>query len=148
MSSPVTPERLHQMIFGFAPPLIIGAGVRIGMFDTLEHEPLGLAALADAIGASSRGTEALANALVGLGVLARSADDRYALTPESAAFLVRSKPEDYVGGLFAHTSTQLIPSWLHIIEAVTKGRPPLAVNRQAEGASFFAAFVEALLPVG
>jgi len=146
MSSPVTPERLYQMVFGFAPPLLIEAGVSTGMFDTLEREPLGLASLAD--GASSRGTEALANALVGLGVLARNEDDRYALTPESAAFLVRSKPEDYVGGLFAHASTQLIPSWLHIVEAVTKGRPPLAVNRQAEGASFFAAFVEALLPVG
>ncbi len=148
MSDPVTAERLAQMVFGFAPPLIIEAGVRTGMFDTLEREPLGLAALADAIGASRRGTEALANALVGLGVLGRNADGQYTLTPESAAFLVRSKPESFLGGLFAHASSQLIPSWLHIVEAVTTGRPPLAVNREDEGAKFFADFVESPLPMG
>ncbi len=148
MSDPVTAERLAQMVFGFAPPLIIEAGVRTGIFDTLERKPLGLAALADGIGASRRGTEALANALVGLGVLGRNADEHYALTPESAAFLVRSKPESFLGGLFAHASSQLIPSWLHIVEAVTTGRPPLAVNREAEGAKFFADFVESLLPMG
>ncbi|HLY55604.1 MAG TPA: methyltransferase [Stellaceae bacterium] len=148
MSDHVAPDRLRQMVFGFAPPLLIEAGVRTGVFDTLEQGPLDLAALASATGTSHRGMGALANALVGLGLLAKAADDRYELTPESAAFLVRSKPEVNVGGLFAHASTQLIPAWLHIVEAVTTGRPPIAINRETGGAEFFAAFVEALLPMG
>jgi DNA-binding IclR family transcriptional regulator len=43
-------------------------------------------------GASVRGLRALLNALLGFEFLSKNGDGRYALTPESATFLVRNKP--------------------------------------------------------
>jgi SAM-dependent methyltransferase len=85
------------------------------------------------------------NALVGLEFLARKGT-RYALTPESAAFLVSTKPA-YHGGFFRHMSRQLMPNWLHLTEAVRSGRPKVAGNQQEEGQQFFVEFVEGLFPL-
>src|SRR5581483_619921 len=46
-----------------------------------------------------------------------------------------------------HTSTHLIPKWLHLTDVVRTGRPAEAVNREDEGAEFFAKFVEDLYPM-
>ncbi len=140
-----TPERLMQFLWGFAPPLAIEAALRNGLFDALAKGPLDLAALARVTRASARGLAALADLLVGLGLLARDAG-RYALTPESEAFLVSGKP-GYVGGMFRHVSGQLLPNWLSLTEIVRSGVPAVAVNAAAEGAPFFAEFVEAIFPL-
>ena len=84
----------------------------------------------------------LLNALVGLELLTKNGD-AYALTPESAAFLVSSKP-GYLGGMTRHTSSHLIPHWLHLTEAVQTGKPPIAVNQERAGGEFFREFVEDL----
>jgi 2-polyprenyl-3-methyl-5-hydroxy-6-metoxy-1,4-benzoquinol methylase len=85
------------------------------------------------------------NALVGLGFLAKRGE-RYALTPESATFLVSSKP-GYCGGFLRHLTRQVLPNWLHLNESVATGRPAVAGNDQAEGQQFFAEFVEGLFPL-
>jgi hypothetical protein len=72
--------------------------------------------------------------------------DRYALTPESAAFLVPSRP-GYHGMFFQHISDHLLPRWLELNEIVRTGRPASHVNQEEEGAEFFAAFVESLFPI-
>jgi hypothetical protein len=48
---------------------------------------------------------------VGLGLLACDDAERYALTPESEAFLVSHEP-GFIGGIFRHVSAQLAPKWL------------------------------------
>jgi len=88
----------------------------------------------------------LANALVGLNLLQKDADGRYALTPESAAFLVRSKPS-FMGGLILHTSGHLIPRWLHLNEVVRTGLPVRAVNQEETGSTFFEDFVVDIFPL-
>src|SRR2546427_13232752 len=88
----VTPERIMQMAWGYAPPLIIEAAVRNGVFDQLDAGPKTIEETSAATGASVRGLRAIMNALVGFDLLSKSADGRYALTPESAAFLVGSRP--------------------------------------------------------
>ena len=90
--SPLTPERLMQFTFGFAPPLIIEAAIRHRVFDTLDHGAKTLAALCAETSTSPRGLRAILNALVGLELLTKDDGERYALTPESAAFLVTGKP--------------------------------------------------------
>jgi 2-polyprenyl-3-methyl-5-hydroxy-6-metoxy-1,4-benzoquinol methylase len=101
--------------------------------------------LAAESGASVRGLIAILNALVGLEFLVRKGTC-YALTPESAAFLVSTKPA-YYGGFFQHMSRQLMPNWLQLTEAVRTGQPVVAANRQGEGQQFFAEFVEGLFPL-
>ena len=135
-----------QMAWGYAAPLILEAAVDCRVFDLLEESPKTVQELAAASGASVRGLTAILNALVGLDLLARSGK-RYTLTPESAAFLVSSKPA-YYGAFFRHMCRQLMPHWLQLTKAVRTGRPVVAGNQEAAGADFFAEFVEALFPLG
>jgi hypothetical protein len=145
--SRVTPERLMQLGFGFAPPLILEAAVRLRAFDLLNEGPKNLEQMVSATGASARGLRALLDALVGLEWLTRAPDGGYALTPESAEYLVSSKPGDR-GGFFRHMSTQLMPKWLQLNEVVRTGKPAIAVNQEGEGSAFFVEFVEDLFPLG
>jgi SAM-dependent methyltransferase len=144
-SSSPTPDRILQMAWGYAPPLIIEASVRHHLFDPMDSGPKTVAELAAATGASPRGLTAILNALVSLELLTR-VDGKYALTPESAAFLVTTKPA-YQGAFFRHISTQLIPAWMELPEVVRTGRPATTVNREDGGAGFFAEFVESIFPL-
>jgi SAM-dependent methyltransferase len=141
----VTPERLMQFAWGYAAPLMIEAALKIRLFDVLDEGPKDLRALAAATKASERGVRALADALVGLQLLSKKGD-AYALAPESAAFLVSTRPA-FHGGIFHHMSSQSVPHWLHVAEAVKTGRPVSAVNDPKDGAGFFQDLVEAIFPM-
>ena len=141
----VSPERIFQMTWGYAAPLILEAAVHHHVFDVLDSGPKTLQAVSHATGASERGLAAVMNVLVGLEFLAKDGD-QYALTPESAAFLVSTKP-GFQGGLLKHISQQLLPAWLHINEIVATGAPGAAVNQQRKGAEFFAQFVNDIFPM-
>jgi 2-polyprenyl-3-methyl-5-hydroxy-6-metoxy-1,4-benzoquinol methylase len=142
------PGRLMQMSWSFAAPLLVEAGVRTGLFDLLEEEPRTIEQIAAATGASKRGLAVLMYALAGLELLHRDETDRFGLTPESAAFLVSSKPEANLGKIFSHISTQLIPAWLGLVDVVRTGRPAIHRNSLSEEDAFFAGLVEAILPLG
>jgi SAM-dependent methyltransferase len=139
-----TPERLMQLVWSFASPLILATALEYRVFDRLDPSPQTVGELAAQTGASVRGLSAILNALVGFGLL-RRVGPRYALTPESAAFLVSSKPT-YHGDFFRHIS-QLLPRWMQLPEVVRSGRPFATVNDEDQGAEFFAGFVESLFPL-
>lgn len=150
MSTPetpaVTPERIMQFTWGYAPPLIIEAALRHGIFDLLDKGPKTVEEAAGASGVSERGVRILMNALTGLQLLSKGPAGKYALTPESAAFLVSTKP-GFQGGIIRHISAHLIPKWLHLNEIVRTGRPEGAVNNESSGAAFFQKFVEDIFPM-
>jgi hypothetical protein len=133
-----------QLAWGYAPPLIIEAALQHGVFDRLGQGPRSLGQLVAEAGTSPRGLAALLDALVGLQLLARDGD-AYALTPESAAFLVSSQP-GYRGPFFRHHREQLLPQWLQLADVVRSGRPAASTNRVREGQDYFARFVESLFP--
>src|ERR1041385_2750009 len=141
-----TPERLMQMAWGYTAPLIIEAALKAGVFDILDKGPRTLEELVARTGASARGLRGILDALVGL-EFARKKGNRYALTPESSAFLVSAKP-GYHGGFFKHMSSQLIPNWLRLNDAVQTGKPAVKVNDSGHGEEFFAELVTALFPMG
>lgn len=141
----VTPERIMQFVFAFAPPLVIEAAVRNGVFDALDGRQLTAEEVGAATGASVRGLRALMNALVGLNFLDKDGRERYCLTPESAAFLVAGRP-GFVGGIFRHVSRHMLPMWVSLSDAVRTGLPAAHVNREAFGAQFFSEFVEDIFP--
>jgi 3-hydroxy-5-methyl-1-naphthoate 3-O-methyltransferase len=145
-AAPVTPQRISQMAWGYAAPLIIEAGLRNGVFEKLDIGPMTIEEVYAATGASIRGLSAIMNALVGLELLEKDHRGRYSLTPESATFLVRSKP-GFMGGVILHTSEHLIPRWLHLNEIVQTGRPISAVNQQETGEEFFESFVADIFPM-
>ncbi len=141
----VKPDRIQQLWFGFAPPLILEAALRHRIFDLLDAGPKTVEQVAVATGASPRGLQALMNALTSMQFLAKNGDS-YSLTPESSTFLVTTKPT-FAGGMFKHTS-QILPNWLKLSEAVKTGKPAKSVNQEGTGADFFREFVEDLFSSG
>ena len=142
----VTPEKIQQLAWGYAPPLIIEAALHHGVFDLLDGGSKTVEEVAALSGASVRGLRAVMNALAGLQLLTKDAAGRFGLTAESAAFLVGGKP-GFLGGLMRHTSTQLVPKWLALSKVVRTGKPTASVNREKAGAAFFHDFVEDIFPM-
>jgi len=123
-----------QIAWGYAPPLILEAALSYRLFDLLDRKPQSVRELAARCGASVRGLTAILNALVGLELLVKPGD-RYALTPESAAYLVSTKPA-YHGGFFRHVIRQILPQWLRLKEAVgSAGRTWRPTSRQKGSSS-------------
>jgi len=133
------------MAWGYAPPMILSAAVHHRIFDLLDGGPKTAAEMSKANGASLRGVRAIMNALTSFELLTKDAGERYALTPESATFLVKGKP-GYIGGFMRHGDA-LIPKWLKLPEIVQSGKPAMAVNREDDGSAFFESFVEDLFGV-
>src|SRR6516165_6854095 len=98
----VSPERLMQFTFGFAPPLMIETAIRCGIFDILGKGTRPLDALCVETGTSPRGLRMVLDALVGLDLLSKIDAGHYGLTRESATFLVTGKPT-YHGAFFLLT---------------------------------------------
>lgn len=142
----VTPERIIQMAWGYAAPLLIEAGVRHRIFDILDDGPKTVEAVAALSGASRRGVRAAMNALAGLGLLIKNSEGEFGLATDAAAFLVRGKP-GYLGGLGRHTASDLIPRWLQLTDVIKTGKPQTGVNQEGPGSEFFEAFVEDLFPM-
>jgi 3-hydroxy-5-methyl-1-naphthoate 3-O-methyltransferase len=143
---PLSPERLMQFTFGFAPPLMIETALRYGVFDILDKGAKSLDDLCVETGTSPRGLRMVLDALVGLDVLSKDDTGHYALTEESATFLVTGKPT-YHGAFFLLTKEPMLSSWSKLDEVVKSGRPAQHINREQEGSSFFLKFVEDIFPI-
>jgi ubiquinone/menaquinone biosynthesis C-methylase UbiE len=143
--SPVTPERIFQFAWGYAPPLILEAAIRHRVFDVLDSGARTLEQIQRETGASARGLSAILDALVGLNFLAKDSQGCFSLTPESSTFLVSSKPS-FLGGMIRRGSQEMIPKWLQLNEIVATGKPSRAVNQQDGGAEFFRALVVDIFP--
>jgi hypothetical protein len=76
----LTPERLQQFGFAYAPPLIISAAVNNNVFDTLERGPMTVEQVKNKTGASARGLRSIMDALVGLELLKKDRQSRYSLS--------------------------------------------------------------------
>jgi len=142
----LTPERLMELSFAYAPPLIVSAAVSNKIFDSLEEGAKTSEQIAKATGASARALRILMNALVGLNLLKKDRQQKYSLTPESATFLVSSKLGTHAG-FFGTIAPQIISRWLQLSDIVRKGRPAVAVNQEAEGTEFFSQLVERIIPM-
>lgn len=142
----VTPERLMQFGFAYAPPLIIGAAVSNKVFDTLANGGKTVEEVSKATRSSVRGLRAIMNALVGLELLKKNRQGKYSLTPESEAFLIGNKPGT-MAGFYAMVRTHILPDWLHLSDAVKTGTPPVALNQEQSGPEFFSVLVENIIPM-
>ncbi len=143
--SAITPDRIMQFAWSYAPTLAIEAAVRHGIFDALDKKPLTADQVAAKTRTSKRGVTGILDMLAGFGLLHKKAN-RYSLAPDTATFLVSTKPA-YYGTLYRHMVGQLLPNWLQLSDVVRTGKPALKVNRRADGAAFFEQFVESLFPL-
>jgi SAM-dependent methyltransferase len=142
----VTPKRLMELSFAYAPPLIISAGVSNQVFDSLGDGAKTPEQVAEKTGASARALRILMNALAGLNLLKKDRQGKYSLTPESAAFLLSKNPGTHAG-FFGTIAPQIISRWLRLSDIVREGRPAVAVNQETEGTEFFSQLVENIIPL-
>jgi ubiquinone/menaquinone biosynthesis C-methylase UbiE len=142
----LTPERLQQFGFAYAPPLIISAAVNNKVFDALQGGAKTVEQLKKETGASARGLRAIMDALVGLELLKKDRQSRYSLTPESQAFLISDKP-GALAGFFGSILPIITSRWLRLTDIVRDGQPAVAVNQEAEGTEFFSQLVETIIPM-
>ena len=142
----LTPERLQQFGFAYAPPLIISAAVNNKVFEALQSGAKTVDQVKKATGASQRGLRAIMDALVGLELLKKDRQAKYSLTPESDAFLISDKPGT-LAGFFGSILPEMISRWLRLTDIVRDGRPAVAVNQETEGTEFFSQLVETIIPM-
>jgi ubiquinone/menaquinone biosynthesis C-methylase UbiE len=142
----LTPERLQQFGFAYAPPFVIGAAVNNKVFDTLEAGPKTVDQVRKQTGASARGLRVIMDALVALELLKKDRQSRYSLTPESHAFLISEKRAT-LAGFFGSILPVMISRWLRLTDVVRDGRPAVAVNQETEGTEFFSQLVETIVPM-
>lgn len=142
----LSPERLQQFGFAYAPPLIISAAVNNKVFDALQRGPKTVEQIKRETGASQRGLRAIMDSLVGLKLLKKDRQSRYSLTKESQAFLVSEKPGT-LAGFFGSILPVMTSRWLRLSDIVHDGRPAVAVNQETEGTQFFSQLVETIIPM-
>ena len=141
-SATVNPYRLMELMFGFAPALILDTGIQCGIFDALADGPKTKEEVAKACSVVPRSVGAILNALVGLEWLTKDGE-KYSLTGESAALLVRSSP-GYHGGMLRHIVGRLLPAWQNLDTTMRTGKPAMPLNIEGEGGGCFRDFVAAL----
>jgi len=108
--------------------------LRIGLFDTLEQQPLSFDELRERFGLAPRVLPALLSFLSSQELIERRADGRFANTAAASKFLVRSSP-DYVGGrgLLFHGFYDAIA---HLPESLASGQPYTPEGQHDMFASF------------
>ncbi|MHB0870591.1 MAG: methyltransferase [Chloroflexota bacterium] len=121
------PTPMGESVFAMMLSRAIMAGVRLGLFDALEVEPLTTDELAARIRCSPSGVEALAEALTSSGYLVRR-DGRLRNGPATSRWLVPSSPH-YLGNLirfnYDHWSW-----WSELEDHLVRGDPVEIHHRQ------------------
>jgi precorrin-6B methylase 2 len=127
-----SPDQIFQLGLGFWGSKTLLSAVELGLFSELAHGPLSAEALRGKLRLHARSARDFFDALVALGMLNREGD-RYANTPATDLFLVRSKPS-YVGGLLEMANARLYPFWGSLTEALQTGEPQ---NEAKHGGDLF-----------
>jgi hypothetical protein len=130
--APLTPEGILSLGLGFWGSKTLLSAVELGVFTELAGGPLAGEELASRLDLHPRSIGDFLDALVALGMLERD-DGFYRNTPETALFLVRSKPS-YIGGMLEMANARLYPFWGSLTEALHTGRPQ---NEAKHGGDFF-----------
>ncbi len=120
------PDRLEQMIRSYMPSRCLLTALELDIF-TAVGEGANAEQIGSKIHANARAAVMLLNALVSLGLLAKSGDD-YKNTPESARFFTRGSKDNHREGLL-HTAN-IWHRWSTMTDAVRKGtRVPTDVRK-------------------
>ena len=78
--------------------------------------------------------------------IAEKSGEKYALTPESDAFLVSNKPGT-LAGFFSMNRMRMMQHWMKLDEIVCTGRPAEARNQEGPWTEFSSELVENIIPM-
>lgn len=119
-SSPPSPQLFFQTMFAFQRTAALKAAIELDLFTAVQEGKHTVPEIAQRCRAAERGIRILADFLAMLGFLAKE-EGRYALTPDSATFLVRGS-HAYMGGTVPFLlSAPMTDGFQQLTEAVRKG---------------------------
>ena len=147
---PVAPDRIMQMAWGFALTRALSTSLELELFRHVAEGKRTPAELSKACAATPRGVAMLVDALVGVGLLLRAGAGREApvsLAPDTDLFLVKGKPS-YLGDFVLFHSSFIDAQWRSLTPTVRTGRPPVALDRPAEGVPVWHQLVDSLFALG
>jgi 3-hydroxy-5-methyl-1-naphthoate 3-O-methyltransferase len=139
----VTPDRIMQVSHGFWPASIISSAAAHDFFTHIAHGHDTAVAVARAAGTDPRGTRMVLDSLVALEFLTKR-DGRYALTPESDAFLVRDRQTSIVEMVAEHPPL-LWDDWGRLREALKTGRPARTLDDAVGAGEFFPKLIRMIM---
>lgn len=115
-----TPERLFHALLGYQQTAALRAAIELDIFTAIAEGNDTPAKIAERAGCAERGARILCDYLVIHEFLTKQ-EGRYALTPESRIFLVRTSPA-YVGGVSGFLARgSLIDAYQTFTDSVRKG---------------------------
>ncbi|WP_326949389.1 methyltransferase domain-containing protein [Amycolatopsis sp. NBC_01307] len=120
--TPATPQRIVDVAVGYMAAGQLFAANRIGLFRALAPGPLDAAELAERTGRPENITRILGDALSSLGLLSR-VDGRYALTPDTAAYLGGTGEEPDLAPFLTFLETISYPHWQQFPHTADTGEP-------------------------
>ncbi len=113
------PDRIDDMTRAFMPSRVLLTALELDIFTAIEDGATA-AQVAHRANISPRGAEALLNALVSLGLLAKTGD-RFTNTAESTRYFTQASPNNHRNGLL-HTA-QIWHNWSALTDVVRRGAP-------------------------
>ena len=119
MSALPNQQSIMQLGTAFWGSKTLLSAVELGLFTELAKGPKTCEELRQSLDLHQRSARDFLDALVALGMLVRE-DSHYANTPETDAFLDRTKPS-YIGGLLEMFSVRLYSNWGNLTTALKTG---------------------------
>jgi ubiquinone/menaquinone biosynthesis C-methylase UbiE len=147
-ATPPNPGLFFQTVNAYQRTAAIRAGVELDVFTGIAEGTRTARDLAARCAAAERGVRVLCDALAVMGFLVKEDADRYALTPDSAAFLDRNSPA-YAGGIVEFLLSQtLVDAFARSTDAVRKGGTTLAGGGTVEDENpVWVKFARAMAPM-
>lgn len=144
----LTPERIMQLITGHWAAATFGTALTYSVFTHIDKGADTCDVLAKAAGLSPRGTQALLDGLVGLGLLAVK-NGQYENAPDAATFLVEGKAT-WMGGfgkMMLGVDGSEFKAWATLPQAVKTGQPTGVTNTAVTENPFWETLVTAIAPM-
>lgn len=126
-----TPELIFETLNAYQRTAALKAAIELGLFTGIGEGASTVAALAKRCGAAERGTRILCDYMVILGFLSKQ-EDRYALTPDSAAFLDARSPKCIAACMQFLLVPDIVDGFKRFTEAVRQGGSVMAGEATVE----------------
>jgi 2-polyprenyl-3-methyl-5-hydroxy-6-metoxy-1,4-benzoquinol methylase len=118
------PQLIYQTLNAYQNTAALRAAIDLDVFTAIGEGDDTVAALAKRCRATERGIRILCDYLVIIGFLTKQ-DQRYALSPESAAFLDRRSPTSMASTAGFLTLPEVVTGFMHLADVIRTGEPPL-----------------------
>ena len=135
----------NDLLWGGWSTFIVAAAVELDVFSSIASGATTAGEIASKANADEFALRRMLDSLAALKYLNRKVD-RYSLSSQSAAFLVRGS-ELYMEGIDQFAKSQMM-GWFQLAETVKSGRPVVPPGDDAGLATFFSILVRCIFPLG